>query len=526
MSIDDNTPVLVGVGQITEPVAEDLSAASSPVVLASKAAAAALDDAGMPASELDVIAVVRTMADSTPPMPSPFGTSNQPPRSVANAIGASPQQLVHSKSGGNTPQQLVNEWAAKLYAGQASAVLLTGAEALATTKAALRAQQSLDWSEKLEGPMHDCGIGLRGMIGVRELQHGLVMPTTQYAIAENARRAQLGRSYSEHAKACGELLAPFSAVASSNEYSMFREQYTAAQIATPGDKNTYVDLPYTYRMIAKDSVNQGAAVVLTTVAKARQLGIDEQRWVYLHAYAQAEDLPMLERENLASSLALTLTYQQVLKASGLSAADIAVYDIYSCFPIVIDLAKQALGISDPKIQLTQTGGLPFFGGAGNNYTMHAIAEVVTQLRAKPTAYGLVGANGGMINKHAVGIYSCRPGWQLCDSSDIQQQVNAQAPAHFDNDPHGAASIETYTVTYWQGTPFHGIVIGRLQHSGARFIANNFEGDAATLQKLVDEDCIGQTIFVASRGKNNVFAFEREQLRAQLPEPVTQLRKSY
>lgn len=48
-----------------------------------------------------------------------------------------------------------------------------------------------------------------------------------------------------------------------------------------------------------------------------------------------------------------------------------------------------LGLSaDDSRGLTVTGGPPFFGGAGNNYSMHAIAETVALLRATPGAYGM------------------------------------------------------------------------------------------------------------------------------------------
>lgn len=55
-----------------------------------------------------------------------------------------------------------------------------------------------------------------------------------------------------------------------------------------------------------------------------------------------------------------------------------------------------------------TGGLPFFGGPGNNRSMRAIATMVSLLRARPGGYGLVTANGGLLSRHATGIYSTTP----------------------------------------------------------------------------------------------------------------------
>ncbi|NED69845.1 acetyl-CoA acetyltransferase, partial [Streptomyces sp. SID10244] len=57
--------------------------------------------------------------------------------------------------------------------------------------------------------------------------------------------------------------------------------------------------------------------------------------------------------------------------------DVSFVDIYSCFPIAVSNVIDPLGITgDDARGLTLTGGLPFFGGPGNNYSLHAIAEAV------------------------------------------------------------------------------------------------------------------------------------------------------
>ena len=49
--------------------------------------------------------------------------------------------------------------------------------------------------------------------------------------------------------------------------------------------------------------------------------------------------------------------------------------------------------------------MTFAGGPWNNYVMHAIATVVTELRERPGEFGLVWGNGGYATKHAFGVYS-------------------------------------------------------------------------------------------------------------------------
>ena len=55
-----------------------------------------------------------------------------------------------------------------------------------------------------------------------------------------------------------------------------------------------------------------------------------------------------------------------------------------------------------------TGGLTFAGGPWNNYVTHAVATMMEQLRGRPGDFGLCTANGGLLTKHAVGVYSTRP----------------------------------------------------------------------------------------------------------------------
>ena len=529
MSKDLNTPIIIGVGEVVEHLSTPLSKASSAHELAGQAAVAALNDAlsvKQLASEIDVVVATRTFPDSTPMWPMPFGSTNNMPRSIARRVGANPVRAIYSVIGGNTPQKLVNEWCERLADGDASMVLLAGAEVIASTKAAMKAQQPLDWAEKIDGELEDQGLGMQGLITYEQVKHQLRTAPASYAICEMARRGDQNKDIATYTQDMAQLLAPFSEVAANNPNAMFPVSLSAEEIATPSDKNGYVAYPYTRAMVAKDGVNQSAAVLLTTVGKAQQLGIDQSQWVYLHAYADTYDKELLARNKLGESQALTAAYQQVLATAGISGTDLDAIDIYSCFPIVVSAAKSALGLEGTDKLLTQTGGLPFFGGPGNNYSMHGIAAVVKRLRNKPDSYGLVGANGGVMHKHSVGVYSAKPSWQRCDSKALQEQLNEVASVELDESPNGEAVVESYTVQFGRGKPLFAVVIGRLVKTNARFIANNFEADQELLKALLTSDMVGQTLFVDSIGKGNRVALSKASLDIQMPVAATELRDDY
>lgn len=174
-----------------------------------------------------------------------------------------------------------------------------------------------------------------------------------------------------------------------------------------------------------------------------------------------------------------------------------------CFPIVPKLACHHLGLpilNSPKA-LTLLGGLTSFGGAGNNYSMHAITEMSRQLRARKAKTGLVLANGGVLSyQHALCLSSepRREGSSYPDSRSSSGTV-VGAPAPVEPFAQGEAVIETFTVQFdREGNPEMAFVIGRLGENGHRFVANH--GDQRTLQELASsvEEQIGKVGYVETR----------------------------
>ena len=282
MSSTDNTPIIVGVGQVTEQVPEDITQASSHADLAGQAAKVALNDAlneGL-ADHIDTIACVRTFADSTPTWACPFGGSNNFPRSVGNRIGANPNYAVYEIVGGQSPQKLVGEFFTKLNAGDCEMVLLAGGEAMANIKVASKQKVKLDWNETVEGQVEDRGITDGSHLITRlEFEHKLMQPMQFYGLMESARRASKQQDQTSYNREMGEVFAKLSDVAASNPYSMYCESYDAETLITPSDSNPMMVAPYTKHLVAKDGVNQAAALLLTTVGKAKELGIDPSKFI-------------------------------------------------------------------------------------------------------------------------------------------------------------------------------------------------------------------------------------------------------
>jgi acetyl-CoA C-acetyltransferase len=259
--------------------------------------------------------------------------------------------------------------------------------------------------------------------------------------------------------------------------------------------------PYPRLLVARDQVNQGAAAVIMSVEAAQRLGVPEEKWVYVHGHSDMVEQATLDREDLGASPASVLAVREALRVAGIGVDDIATFDLYSCFPFPVFVICEALGIDgdDPR-SLTLTGGLPYFGGPGNSYSLHGIAETVNEMRQAPGRFGFVGANGGIMSKYSVGIYSTQPvEWRTDRSEALKQEIAALPKVPVTRAPDGTATIETYSVRYdW---PIRtGIIVGRLDADNSRFMATTEDDDLVAL--MSDGDPLGAQISVWSTEHGN------------------------
>lgn len=506
---DDRVPVLIGVSEVTERET-DPARASSPMDLMQQAVEAAAGDAAITTDRLqalDRIAVVKSM----------YAPCRNPPTALARRIGADRARCWLTPIGGNMPQYAVNRFAEEIAEGRSRFVLLAGTEAMATGRQIIKSGGRPDWNE---GPDEDPALLVedRPLGTAYEKAHDIWPARYVYPLFENALRGRYGHSIDEHQLAMGRLFARFSEVAAESDKAWYPIRRSAEEIARPGPKNRIVGWPYTKYMNAMNQVNQSAAVLMTSVGEARAMGVPEDRWLYLHGCADANELwHFTDRQNYHSSPAIRALGQRALGMAGKSIDEIDFLDIYACFPSAVEMARDELGIAvdDPR-PLTVTGGLPYYGGAGS-YVLNAIAAMTRRLRAHPGRFGLVTANGGFLTEHAAGIYSTEPSprprdgdapWRRTDPAVDQRMIDALPRPALIEAPDGEAVIETYTVGFGRDNePDRGIVVGRLgdgrDPDAPRFIAK-LPLDADLLRGMSERDHLGAPGRVTTGETHNIF----------------------
>jgi acetyl-CoA C-acetyltransferase len=487
---DANAPVIIGVGEASrKTVRGDWP---SPSDFAGAAIKAALTDCGQPlvvAAAIDTIAAIRTFEDSGVVM----GTGS--PDNVAEAFGAAGgvrgTRYIYGDVGGQSPQAMVNSLAGEIRRGETEVAIIVGAEAIGTAKRARKAEVTLDWHSASDTPFEN-QLTDYPILTRTEIRHGIVSMTLAYSLLENARRLGLGLSREAYGAAMAQYSAAFAAKSLTREHAQFPMIFSAEQSVNALESDYPITDIYRRWRVAQDAVDLGGAIILTSAGKARAMGVADSKMVWLAGAAEATEPPLSQRRHIASPDAVGFAMHAALNQADIAPAEIGPMDIYSCFPVAVFAAVDTLG--DPSRSIgdyTLTGGLPFFGGPGNGYSQFAIAAMVEALRNDGSKPGLVTANGGVMSKQAVGIYTGeqpkRP-W----NGDVATGYTAKSK-DIEANPSGNGRILTYARPVVQGAMGDATIILEMEN-GARALA--------VLADATDIDLGGMTVAITAGEKRH------------------------
>ncbi len=315
-----------------------------------------------------------------------------------------------------------------------------------------------------------------------------------YALLETAVQGVRGAARSDHARAIAELWARFSAVAAENPHARIRRRYTADELLEVSADNRRVSAPYTKLLTANIGVDQATGLIMCSAEAARDAGVPAERWVFpLSGAHAADEWFMTERASLAASPAIAAIGEAALGHAGVSIDDVAYIDLYSCFPSAVQIACSELGLDTLDRTPTLTGGLTFAGGPGNNYASHGIAAAVARLREDPEAVALTTALGWYATKHAMLVFSGRPGERPFAEIDAGPLVSRPEPRVARADYAGPATVEAYTIPYDRAGEPEAAIVSALTPDGTRALTRL--SDRAAIGEIAAGDPLGQQIEV-------------------------------
>lgn len=472
---EDRIPVIVGIGEISDHPA-DIAAGLEPLALMEEALRRAeRDSGGKILDDLQSLDVVNFLS----------WRYNDPAGELSARLGVKPAHAYYGPVGGESPIRYLHEAAQRIARGECEVAAVCGAEAQSTATKAERAGITPPWTPFA----HDAPAPVRGAAYQKPAATalGVSRPITIYPFYEAATAAHWGQTPREALQESGQLWATYSRVAAQNPNAWLKRVVPAEEITTPTPANRLIAWPYTKLMVANPSVNQGAAILLTSLARARAAGIPEDRMIHVWGGAIAEEpRDYLERDQFVESHA-----QNAALNAAMALTDGAPFDameLYSCFPCVPKMARRTLGLG-PDVEPTVAGGLTFFGAPLNDYMSHAACAMVRRLR-DGASFGLLYGQGGFVTKHHALVLSRQaPRTALAQDASVQAEADRRrGPVpRFVTQATGRGKVESFTALYGRGGEVeHGVVMLRTAED-SRALGRVPATDAATLAHLLGMD---------------------------------------
>ncbi|MGZ4708806.1 MAG: acetyl-CoA acetyltransferase [Acidimicrobiales bacterium] len=487
MAIDPRTPVLVGVGSLTQHADDrDPIELLEPVGLMVAAARAAAADAGASQllSEVGLIAV-----------PKGIWGYGDPGRYVAEQIGAAASTRTVLAEVGILQQTLIDQACTAIADGALDVALICGGEA---RNRAVRAARTGGEAPEVEapGPPDDLLLPSGEIITGVEIERDLAVPAHQYALVESVLRHTDGITAEQQRRRLGALWSSFARTAAGNAFAWDRSAPGPDDIAAASADNRMIASPYTKRLCSQWNVDQGAALLLTSVGAAERLGVPRHRWVFPLAAAGSQAMiPLPCRASIERSPATALAGRSVLDHAAIGLDAVAHLDVYSCFPAAVQVQARELGLSLER-PLTVTGGMTFAGGPLNSYVLHSTAAMADVLRADAGSVGLVTSVSGMLTKPGVALWSTEPGpgFRAADVTDEALATTETRP--LDPDATGAGRIVAHTVVHERGIPARLVALVEMD-DGRRTVAVDPDPDRAA--ESADLDLVGHAVRLPAPG---------------------------
>ncbi len=478
--IEQNTPVLVGIGAVDQRL-EDWREAREPVELMVGAARSALADSGAPrlASQIQQICVPRGLWH--------YG---DPARLVAEAIGAGSATSVLAEVG-ILQQTPIGQACSMISRGELDVAMVVGGEArFRWLRAQIAGEEATETVQLAEPDLTlkpaaelyldaevNCGLGY--------------MPVNYYAIMESAFRAAHGWSIDAHRDRIAALYSRFSEIATDNPHAWRPGPLAPQLIRDPGPKNPMLAFPYTKLHNTSWNVDQAAALLFCSAGRASELGVPRERWLYPLASAECGHmLSVAQRRELHRVPGAKAASDAAFGAAGCTPGELDFVELYSCFPVAVESYARELGL-DMDRDLTVTGGMPFAGGPLNNYVLQATCRLAELMRRQPGSKGVVTSVSGLLTKQGIGLWSAQPPERPFSFIDVTEAVAAaNPPLDVVQEYHGDATIAGYTVIYESGSPVRAVAMIDLP-DGRRAVA--WSDDAPLMDAMQREEYCGRPV---------------------------------
>ena len=344
----ERTPVLVGVAQLTQRDVPLEAALSAPDML-ERVARAAFADAGAGVraqAGLDVVAVVAAL-----------GWRNlNPPQGLADRLGAGSARAVLTAVGGEMPLRYRRSLRARDRGGtHPLRARLRHAQPADAAASQPRRTRALSWDESARGTPEPFGENKAGN-SEQELAYGLDRPSSVYPIFENALRARRGLDLATHRLRMGRADEPLHARRGATTRTPgSRPARSAEELTTPSAAEPHGRLPVHEVPERRDRDRPGGGGVDHLGGGRRAAhGVPKAALVYLWGGGARGRARLVSPASAPTSRACpalaAAARARARRAPAPSSRRSTYLDLYSCFPVAVEMACEMLGLdeADPR----------------------------------------------------------------------------------------------------------------------------------------------------------------------------------
>ena len=469
-----NRPVLVGIGSLQQK--GSFAELDEALILMEKVTLEAIEDTQAPEIKryIDEIQI-----------PKGYWAYRDPGKWIAEKHGF-PKAKTSVTKIGVLQQNLINSACQKIVNGDIRASLIVGGEARFKIIQALK--EGLVFEEMRLTVNPDHYVKAKEDLYISEEIDALgMMAVGYYAIIESAIRYKNKRTLKEHEKFLGDSYERFSKIAAQNPHAWNQNAFTSEEIQTSSPKNQRIAYPYNKLHNSSWNVNQASALILTSEEIANKLGIPNSQRVYPLVSSETNHMiGVIQRPDLTNPIGLQLATDYLLETAANNQIYPSLYELYSCFPVAVQLFAEALKVPD-NIDKTITGGMPFAGGPLNNYMLHATAQMLMKIREHTNEIGLITGVSGMMTKQALAIWGKDPLMDF-ESKDVTKEAEKiEIPVPMSNLEKGSARIIGCTALYEKLNPLKAVFYAEDSQGHRLVLTSNEE---KIIKQAEEEECIG------------------------------------
>ena len=271
-----------------------------------------------------------------------------------------------------------------------------------------------------------------------------LMAVGYYAILESAFRAASNNKINEHNDFLASIYAHYSEIAFKNADGWIEKPLKKSEIGNISKKNPSQAYPYNKYHCTSWNVNQSAAIIICSEEVANNLDIPFEKRVYPLASSENNHMiSTLQRPNLIESTGMRLAANYILDICNNNNLKPNLYDLYSCFPVAVQMFAKSLKLDDIKDK-TITGAMPFAGGPLNSYVLHSTIKLIEKLREN-NGIGIITGVSGMMTKQSYALWSKDPHVDFLYKDFTKDAEIVDQPIELSDFKDGEGKIIGYTI---------------------------------------------------------------------------------